>query len=349
MKMPPPATAAAKRRLSSGTRPRKRARVGSGEADLISDLPGDILRAIVSLLPTKEGARTQAIAHRWRPLWRATLLNIDGSSLEARYPPCRRGARLRTSSMISQILSDHPGPIQRFDFRLPSISKTKKRYDEDVAHFESWLGSGRLENLHELHIVFPFFCPPSDNHPKLYQLPSSVLRSASTIVAATIGFCNFPDEIAPSLSFPVLKHLTLLRVSISEVIFHGSCVLFQWSKYVSPNMENVCPYDPPYPINCLETRLKKLVLKNYKGDMKDVSFAKFFVSNAKVLNEIKFGLNEKIDKKWVANQHKMLGVETKASPVAGFKFIRVSSFNVELDTHDLSIANPFNNLFSKRD
>ncbi|CAM0913937.1 unnamed protein product [Alopecurus aequalis] len=440
-----PTAAAAKRRLSSGTTPRKRPRDGSYGCDLISDLPNDILGIIVSLLPTKDGARTQAVARR---------CNLDAGNIDTRYPPHRQGPRPPTRSIISRILSDHQGPVRRFDFRLPSIRKRKWRYNEEVAHVESWLRSGRLDNLHELHIC-------------VESLPCF--------------HCDFPDEMAPSLSFPLLKHLTLMRVSISEDVFdavlsachvletllfeenrciaplhissptlrsigfrnfymgeaelviedtprlerlllinssvetiriiwapkleilgplsprnsniqigelivqgliptsldHSICTVkilaLQFSytdlhpvvdilgffpcleklyvtrdKFVAVKMKNVCHYDPPDPIKCLETHLTNLVLKNYIGDKHDVSFVKFFVSNAKVLKEIKFGVSGKIDKKWVANQHGLLGVETKASPDAQFEFIRVSSFKVQLDTHDLSIADPFDSLIRRR-
>jgi hypothetical protein len=91
------------------------------------------------------------------------------------------------------------------------------------------------------------------------------------------------------------------------------------------------------------------VLKNYKGDERDVSFAKFFLLSAKVLHEIKFELNEKIDEKWVADQHGLLEVETKASPDAQIKFIRGSSYlNAKLDIHDLSTSDPFNSLCADR-
>lgn len=90
------------------------------------------------------------------------------------------------------------------------------------------------------------------------------------------------------------------------------------------------------------------MLKNYKGDKQDVSFAKFFVLNAKVLNEIKFGVSEKFDEKWVADQHRLLGVESEASPEFEFKHCS-DCLNRYLDTHDLSIADPFNNSFLAED
>jgi hypothetical protein len=113
-------------------------------------------------------------------------------------------------------------------------------------------------------------------------------------------------------------------------------------------MKNVRHYDPLEPIKCLETHFKKLVLKNYKGDEEDVNFAKFFVLNAKVLNEIKFGVNEKIHKKWVSDQYRLLEVETKSSPNAQLEFIHASSYiYAKLGIHDLSIADPFNSLFAE--
>jgi hypothetical protein len=88
-----------------------------------------------------------------------------------------------------------------------------------------------------------------------------------------------------------------------------------------------------------------VVLKNYKGGEEDVAFAKFFVLNAKMVKEIKFGVCMKIDidKKWMTDQHRLLEVKTRASRDAQFKFRRNSAcWESYMDTHDLSIADPFN-------
>jgi hypothetical protein len=43
-----------------------------------------------------------------------------------------------------------------------------------------------------------------------------VFRFAPTLCVVTIGFCGFPNEIAPSLNFPCLKKLTLRRATMSK-------------------------------------------------------------------------------------------------------------------------------------
>ncbi|KAF6988109.1 hypothetical protein CFC21_087076 [Triticum aestivum] len=229
------AAPAAKKRASGGTdgcRPRKRARDDNCDGDLISNLPEAVLCTIISLLPTKDGARTQAIARRWRPLWRSAPLNIDaqnlrtGRSLPLRckkknlstnnfQPSCRcRGPRPPTDSIVSRILSDHLGPARCFDFRLTCICPKKEGHAQKIAQIESWFHSRSPHNLQELHIFFPILCRAAR-----YSLPSSVLRFASTVVVATIGHCDVPKEIAPLLNFPLLKHLTLRSVSMSEDVF----------------------------------------------------------------------------------------------------------------------------------
>ncbi|XBJ11559.1 hypothetical protein VPH35_016243 [Triticum aestivum] len=102
---------------------------GEGSPDRISDLPDAVLGEIIFLLPTKEGARTQALASRWRHLWRAAPLNLDCRGIPGNLP----GA----------ILSAHGGPVHRLC--LPSLLL---QYRADVAG--TWLRSPSLDKLQEL-------------------------------------------------------------------------------------------------------------------------------------------------------------------------------------------------------
>lgn len=91
-------------------------------------------------------------------------------------------------------------------------------------------------------------------------------------------------------------------------------------KHPKMDMDNVLMCDPLDPIECLEIHLKKLVFENYKGRDQDADFAKFFILNAKVLKEIKFSSPKVNDIKWVADQHRLLQVEDRASQDAEPEF-----------------------------
>ena len=72
-------------------------------------------------------------------------------------------------------------------------------------------------------------------------------------------------------------------------------------------------------IRCLDIRLKTVVLKNYCGIKSHVNFALFFVLNAKMLESMRFQggcCNE--NKRFLADQHRLLQLEKRVSRDAGF-------------------------------
>ncbi|XP_040254858.2 putative F-box/FBD/LRR-repeat protein At1g78760 isoform X1 [Aegilops tauschii subsp. strangulata] len=212
---------ARKRRASdeaagSRSRSHKLARDSGCDGDLINNLPDAILATIVSLLPTKYGVRSQAVARRWRPLWRSAPLNLDAS-----HDLCSND--FGRFSLVSRILCDHPGLARRFAFDRIRLHREEKRYAEEAAELERWFNSPLLDNLQELNIVFSLleYSSGQSEKEKRYPLPPSVLRLAPTLQLARIGSCDFPKEIAPSLNFPLLRQLHLWRVSISDDVFSG--------------------------------------------------------------------------------------------------------------------------------
>ncbi|KAM0900083.1 hypothetical protein ACQ4PT_020815 [Festuca glaucescens] len=122
----------AKSHASDGTaRRRPPPKQSGGGGDLLSDddddriskLPDDILGTIISLLPTMDGARTQAVARRWRPLWRSAPLNLD-----AYFGLGSVADRFERFSIVSNIISDHHGPGRRFQFRGISLHEPKEKF-----------------------------------------------------------------------------------------------------------------------------------------------------------------------------------------------------------------------------
>ncbi|WVZ95055.1 LOW QUALITY PROTEIN: hypothetical protein U9M48_040861 [Paspalum notatum var. saurae] len=164
------------------------------DADLISRLPGDVLGEVITLLPTKDGARTQVLSRRWRPLWRAAPLNLD---LEASVNTAGDLHR------VAAILKTHRGPVRRV-----SIARNS-RCDRDLFNWSTDLDtlilrSPRLNNLQELGLCCNGYACAPDGHGKP---PPSVFRFSSTLRVLTL--------------FPHLKQLTLKCVNISESNLHG--------------------------------------------------------------------------------------------------------------------------------
>ena len=175
---------------------------GGGELpDRLSDLPDAILGEIISLLPTKDGACTQALASRWRHLWRAAPLNLDYRGIP--------GADV--GILPGVILSAHEGPVHRL-----CLPGRLLEYGADFV--EAWLRSPTLDNLQELQ----FYVPRGGFSGSIPHalLPASVLRFSSTLRMATISQCNLPGDTVETLRFPQLRKLAIVDVRISEVSLH---------------------------------------------------------------------------------------------------------------------------------
>ncbi|KAE8774004.1 Serine/threonine-protein phosphatase PP2A-1 catalytic subunit [Hordeum vulgare] len=209
---------------------------GAGGADdgvyHISGMPDAVLGDIISLLPTREGARTQTLASRWRHLWRSAPLNLDYYDL-----PAEGDLLIR---LISQILSAYAGSGRRL-----CIPAHHLYHHPDTVY--AWFRSAGLSNLQELE-----FCCAS-YPPALPAATASTFNLSSSLRLATFSQCCFPDGISETLHFPQLKQLTLECVSISEGSLYSfvsacpvlesmlisSCIGFSCIRICSPNLRTI--------------------------------------------------------------------------------------------------------------
>jgi hypothetical protein len=230
----------------AGAKRRRRLEKGGGGdrlqvQDRISSLPNGVLGDIISLLPTKDGARTQVLSSRWQHLWHSSPLNFE---LPFYFPPAER----LSSGEISRILSSHQGPGRRFC--VPSQYFLHLR---DCSALEGWLQSPALDNLEELEFRYASGRAGIPSPP----LPPSVRRFSSTLRVANFGGCaGFPDGSNASalLHLPVLKHLSLWDVTISESSLNSllaGCPVLQSlllshtidcprARIVSPTLRSLC-------------------------------------------------------------------------------------------------------------
>ncbi|KAF8653484.1 hypothetical protein HU200_062233 [Digitaria exilis] len=275
--------------------------------DLISRLPDEVLGDIISLLSTGEGARTQAISRRWRPLWRAAPLNLEVGDY-----PRRKSKR---AALVTKILSEHAGPGRCFNLYGLCLHD---RY----AMVDGWLRSKSLTGLQEIDFSGADFSESRRPQP----MPPSALLFAATLRFAWFSCCDFPEMKALSLttSMRTVKILALesLEPNLDSVVDFLKCFPCVEKLYLTCNlqktMKNERAYNPLDPIECLEVHLKKVVVNNYRGLRPEVDFAKFFVLNAKVLKGMEFAALTSCNDKWMASQHRRLQLDKRASPGARF-------------------------------
>ncbi|CAO2199906.1 unnamed protein product [Urochloa humidicola] len=148
------------------------------DLDLISRLPDDILRKVVSLLPTADGGRTQLLSRRWRPLWRSSPLNLEAMTFQ------------RGDNPAAAILAAHQGPGRR-------LSITWRGRSDDSPALDALLRSPCLSGLRELELYYVGMSPPA-------SLPASLASrrhrpcSASRLPCA----CSMCRVTAAVLSSP---------------------------------------------------------------------------------------------------------------------------------------------------
>ncbi|KAM3280067.1 hypothetical protein ACQJBY_047077 [Aegilops geniculata] len=195
----------------------------TGQADLISNLPDEVLGTIVSLLHTRDGCRTQALSRRWRPIWRAAPLNLEGG-----------GYRLPDQT-VSDILSGHLGPVRRISISM--IKSLPRRYDLRTGHaivddtgdarVDSWLGSRGLAHLEELRLSYEYNTHNlAVDFPLLQQLTLWMVSLTEEALNAVLSGCPALE----SLGMTEIRGVVCLRIRSRTLRSIG----FRHSSYIPP-------------------------------------------------------------------------------------------------------------------
>ncbi|KAF2922317.1 hypothetical protein DAI22_07g103900 [Oryza sativa Japonica Group] len=173
-------------------------------------LPEEILGTIVSLLYTRDAARTQAISRQWLPLWGSTSLNLDMNALSVH--------EHKRIDIAGSILAAHRGPVHR----LVLISDCLECCNTT---FEDWLKlPGMKNNLS--HLDFRFATGNTTPADQANDMTYSLLRKLNLhSVATSEDALHAVISACPTLeSLHVNYTIGLRRLHVRSASLRSICV-----------------------------------------------------------------------------------------------------------------------------
>ncbi|KAM0838298.1 hypothetical protein ACQ4PT_061076 [Festuca glaucescens] len=182
------------------------AAAGDG-VDLVSLLPDDLLRRVVSRLPAKDGARTAVLSSLWRHLWRSAALVLVDTHL---LPANRAGARpaRAVTAAVSAALEAHPGSFSFVSLTCSFIERADRGV---LARWVRFLANKGVSELVLVNRPWPL--------PRGVCLPVALFSCAS-LRRLYLGAWLFPDTATATLpraaGFPNLRALVLGCVVMTD-------------------------------------------------------------------------------------------------------------------------------------
>uniref|UniRef100_A0A0E0LJE3 Uncharacterized protein n=1 Tax=Oryza punctata TaxID=4537 RepID=A0A0E0LJE3_ORYPU len=113
--------------------------------------------------------------------------------------------------------------------------------------------------------------------------------------------------------------------------------------FVPRSMETLRCDNMDYPIECLNRHLKRVVLAGYEGRKREIQLAMFLISNARVLQVMKFLCANDCNPTWLARQKRRLCLDNRLSLGAQvlFEVYRKSHTRFQKHASNITLADPF--------
>jgi hypothetical protein len=163
-----------------------------GNNKWLGNLPNEILRYIISLLPTKDAVGTSILCKRWEHLWKST------PNLEFRQGlPAKR--KLFMNFVERVLLLRDSSDIKRFTLCCDVLF--------DTSHVNAWISAAIWRNVQELEINLGNFKEP-------YSLPHCLFTSVA-LTKLVLGM-PYTLKVPPTTCFSNLKTLGLRGIIFSD-------------------------------------------------------------------------------------------------------------------------------------
>jgi len=188
-----------------------------GNRKCLGNLPEEILRHIISFLPTKGAVKTSVLCKRWEYLW-TSIPNLDFDLLRLS-PAERKRKRTLFMNFVDRVLCLRDSPVlKRFTVRCDVLS--------DASRVNAWISDVIRHNVEELYIQLAKFKGEfSQPHclftcktltslrldmPYILKLPTTICFSNLKILA--MKSVTFSDEHLISRFFSALTVLEKLEL-----------------------------------------------------------------------------------------------------------------------------------------
>ena len=170
-------------------------------ADVISDLPRNVIDSIVECLPLRDAARLSVLSRKWRDIWISMPYLTFNAYFFASVLQEKIHVTHEFSGIVSKILFHHKGPILKFSLYVPRLGLRP-----DVVQWISFLSTSGVKEF---------------NLENQYKMPlqlSSDLFSFVGLEKLKLHFCVFSP--LPNLTcFKRLVSLVLCNVKFREGTF----------------------------------------------------------------------------------------------------------------------------------